>query len=595
MVKYRTIIILFFCITLTADHDIYSAAGKKGVSRHRPAKSHRVNRKKETPRQPDPALEWGDCGGNSIAGIFNNNITSTRIAPVKGDIADVAVRGEKLYVLVKNFNLVSDAIFTIRKQTGRIETIWGIGRLGAEAIACDDRFIWILSRSERYFIRKLTMAGKSAGAIGISSFPEGSFRGLSVSGGVLSFAVRRGNGSGLFIFDPKTRGLKEIGSYRGEIGGVASHQGFVLAYLNEFDAYSDHWLLAFDNSGELKRKMRFVDAVPDALTGDGKDLYCMIQGKDGATVFPVAVLMDRSLVLAAPTVRTITMTIPVTGTGSIPCSVDLWVPYPIHRRFQNVRRVSLDPKPAEITDDRFGNRWARVRFERVTGSVRAILTFDVITAAVAYTLEQGADLSTDDLAPESAFLGETSAFDISHFIIKSHSTRIDGNGSCLSRVLAIRDYVNETIRFTAYCDRWMKASDYLFRGRGDAYGQTLGFAALSRFMGIPARAAGGLIIDASTEEGERDPVATWNQVYMPGPGWVDIGIGRDYGEARDVVAGKPAGYCVMFEGDFDCSDYRNAFAEAGWTLAYRLTCSEKNHGADISVGTVRVAAKVPEK
>ena len=51
----------------------------------------------------------------------------------------------------------------------------------------------------------------------------------------------------------------------------------------------------------------------------------------------------------------------------------------------------------------------------------------------------------------------------------------------------------------------------------------------------------------------------------------------------------------MFEGDFDCSDYRNAFAEAGWTLAYRLTCSEKNHGADISVGTVRVAAKVPEK
>ena len=243
MVRPRVLIILFVLLSILADQGLYSKTHKKSVSRPRYAKSRHIKQKKEAPRPPDPALEWNNCGENSLLRFFNNDITSTRIAPVKGDLADVAVHGEYLYALVKNFNLVSDAIFTIKKKTGKIESIWGIGRLGAEAITCDDRFIWIISRSEKYFIRKLTLSGKTAGETGIRSLPEGEIRGLARAGDLLFFAVRRDEGSGLFLFNPSNRRLKKIGSYRGMIGGVAAYRGGIIAYLNEFDMYSDHWLL----------------------------------------------------------------------------------------------------------------------------------------------------------------------------------------------------------------------------------------------------------------------------------------------------------------------------------------------------------------
>lgn len=587
MLRARAVILFCILLTFLADQGLLSKTRKKGVSRARYSSARHVKHKKEAPRPPDPALEWTDSGGNRLAGFFGNDITSTRIAPVKGDIVDLAVRGDVLYVLVNNFNLVSDAIFSIDRHTGRIQTIWGIGRLGAEAITCDDRHIWIISRSEKYFIRKLTFSGKTAGSVGIRSLPEGAIRGLACAGDVLTFAVRRGDGSALFQFNPSGRRLKEIGSYRGMIGGVASCQGGIVAYLNEFDRYAEHWLLMFDPSGVMKKKLRFVDTGPVALAGDGKRIYCMVNGQGGAVVSPVAILEDRNLVLAGPAVRRITVTIPVTGRNSSPYNADLWVPYPSNRRFQNVRQISIDPAPREITEDRFGNRWARLRFDRATGSVRAVLRFDIITAAAAQTVgAEGDFVPGGESGPAPP--GETSVFDISHYVVKSHSSNIVAGGTCLSRVLAVRDYVNDAIRFTAYGDRWVKASDYLFRGRGDAYGQTVGFTALSRVLGIPARAAGGLAIGQTGREDGQEPTATWNQVYMPGTGWVDIGLGRDYDRAKESFAVISNGYCVMFEGDFDVSDYRSVFAEAEWSRVCRWSGTDPGGGADVVTGPVSI-------
>ena len=556
------------------------------------SKSRHVRIKKEKPKPPDPALEWRECGDNCIARLFNNDITGTEIAPVKGELRDIAVKGEYLYLLVKNFNLVADAIFTIRRDSGRIQSIWGIGRLGAEAMTCDGQYLWILSRSEKYFVRKLTLSGQAAGNIPIRPVPSGSIRGLACIGDSLAFSARFEKESCLYLLNRKNRVMTKIGSYRGVINAVTFFQGDILVSISEFDTYSDRWLMLVSPAGVTKKKMCFINAVPAALAGDGKNLYFMEKRRRGAYVSPLAVLAEKDIVLASPSVQRIEVVFPLTGMNSNSFNADLWVPYPANRRYQNVRQISIEPKPLEIKGDRFGNRWARVRWERAVGSVSAVLKFDVITAAAAQTIERSGTPGAGGVIPDevkSASCGETSAFDISNYVVKSHSTRIDPNGTWLSRILAIRDYVNGAIRFSAYGDRWVKASEYLFYGRGDAYGQTLGFAAISRYMGIPARAAGGLILAGSAGEGS-NPCVAWNQAYVPGTGWIDIGIGRDYGHTHENFACSPNRHFITFEGDFDTSDYSSVFTESDWTRACRWSSVNGLKKADVAQGPIQIKA-----
>jgi hypothetical protein len=568
---------------------LYSKTAKPKY-RPRHSQSRHVKIKKEKPKPADPALEWKDCGDNCIVRLFNNDITGTRIAPIKGNLRDIAVKGEYIYLLVKNFNLVADAIFTIRRESGRIESIWGIGRLGAEAMACDGQFIWVLSRSEKYFLRKLTFSGRAAGDISIKSIPAGAIHGLACVGDGLVFSVHSVNESSLYLFNRQNKSLKKIGSYSGMIHAVTFFQDFLLVYLNEFDAYTDHWLMLISPAGVLKKKMSFINTTPAALASEGKNIYFMEKRQGGAFVSALAVMVEKNTVLASPVVQRIEAVFPVTGRDSNQFNADLWVPYPMNRRFQNIRQVSIEPKPMEIITDRFGNRWARVRWERAEGSVRAVLKFDIITTAAAQTIErsEAPDAGAIPEDVKSVSCGETSVFDISSYVVKSHSTRIDPNGSWLSRILAIRDYVNSAIRFSAYGDRWGKASDYLFHGHGDAFGQTLGFAALSRYMGIPARAAGGLLLGGSMKERESNRSAAWNQVYVPGSGWIDIGIGRDYSRAHENFAFFPNRYFITFEGDFDTSDYTSVFTELDWTRACRWSSVDGLKKADVAPGAIQI-------
>ena len=590
MVRPRAIIIFSIIFSLLISEGLFSRTAKQ---KYRPkySKARHVRVKKAKPKPPDPALEWKECGDNCLARLFNNDITGTGIAPVKGELRDIAVRGEYLYLLVKNFNLVADAIFTIQRNSGRIQSIWGIGRLGAEAMTCDGKYLWILSRSEKYFVRKLTLSGHAAGDISINAVPAGSIRGLACAGDNLVFSARFENESCLYLFNRQNRVLKKIGSYSGTIHAVTFFQGNILAYVNEFDAYSDHWLMIISPEGVLKKKMCFINTVPAALTSDEKNIYFMEKRQRGAFVSPLAVMGEKNIVLASPSVQRIEVVFQVTGRNPNRFNADLWVPYPVNRKYQNVRQISIEPKPMEISDDRFGNRWARVRWEHAAGSVRAVLKFDIITVAAAQTIERNEAPGTvipDDV--KSASCRETSAFDISSYVVKSHSTRIEANGSWLFRILAIRDYVNGAIRFSAYGDRWGQASKYLFHGRGDAYGQTLGFAALSRYLGIPARAAGGLLLDGTATAQVLDGSATWNQVYAPGTGWIDIGIGRDYGHTRENFAFRPSRYFVTFEGDYDTSDYSSVFTETEWRWACRWSSIDEHKKVDVVPAPVQIKA-----
>ncbi len=588
----RVIVILIVLISLFIDQGLLSKPAKKKY-RPRPARHRTARIVKEKPKPPDPALQWKDCGDYCLSRMFGNDVRSVRINPVTGEIRDIAIQGDYIYLLVKNFNLITDAIFIIRKSSGRIESIWGIGRQSAEGITCDGKFLWVISSSEKYFLRKLSLSGRGSGDIAIKSLPTGEIRGLACAGDNAFFTVRGDEETALYLFNRQSRILKKIGSYRGGISGVAFYRDHIIAGINEFDTYSGRWLLVMGPDGSLKKKLSFVNTDISSMTSDGMRVYFLEKRFPGARVAPMAVLMDGNMVLADPRIQRVELTFPVIGANANLFNADLWIPYPMNRKFQNVRAVAIEPRPLEIIQDRFGNRWARVRWERVSGSVKAVMKFDIITAAVAYTIEPRRPFDPAGIPADvrKSFLGETGVFDLSSYIIKSHSSRIESEGPFLARVLAIRDYVNGAIRFSGYGDRWVKASDYLFRGRGDAFGQTVGFAAVSRFLGIPARAAGGIFLDGAPKERESDYSIPWNQVYLPGSGWVDIGIGRDYDHGREQFACRPGRYFVTMEGDFDTVDYATVFTEKEWARACRWSSVDKNRQADVSPGAIQVKAQ----
>ncbi len=585
----RVFILCCVVIALLARDGLLSKTAKGRPAKARYKRSVHASHKSRA-KAPDPALSWTDCGDNCIARLFHDDLTAVNIAPVTGEIADFAVRGNYFYLLVKNFNLITDAIFTIRKDTGRIEAIWGIGRHDALAITCDGENLWIASRSEKYFFRKLSMSGRRSGDVGLKKIPEGDMRGIAATPDYIAFSMRSGEETSIFLFNRHTWAVSKMGSYRGMIGDLAYHQGLLTAYYNEFDSYGTHWILLIDPPRGIVKKMRFVDHEPAAIASDGVHAFLMEKRDHGVRVRPFAVAAARNLVVADPAIRRVSITFPVCGQNANPFAADLWVPYPANRRLQNIRRVSLKPKEREISTDRFGNRWARVRWDHATGSVSAEMTFDIMTAAAAFTIDRDYRLKGDDLPAEvrAVSLGETSAFDLSSDIIKTCSSQIGAANTYLEQLLALRNYVNDTIRFTIYDDRWARASEYFTRGRGDAFGQTVGFAALSRSLGVPTRAAGGILIDdGSKQEGGRD---TWNQVYLPEAGWIDIGIGRDYGREREQFAARHNRYFITFEGDYDARDYSRVFAEKEWSRVLRWSSVDKKRAADVVPGPITVRA-----
>ena len=591
----RRVWIALIAVVLVSIHQTPTLAVRRGGSVPKAAqRSGRVDAPK--PKLIDPELKLKDCADSCLKDLFHGNYRSIKLPSVKGEFRDASVIGNKIFLLVKNFNLISDAIFTIRSDNGKIQSIWGIGKHDAQSMACDGSLLWILSKSNRYFLRKLTLDGKPAGDVTCLVLPEGTYRGLTIAGGSMFFVACQSDGSRIYRFNPSTCGIAEIYASHGGIHAMAFREGFIIAYLREFDTYAEDWLLVLDANGALKNKIRFVERMPLSFSSDGRRLYMLEQHNSEARLLPIAIVNNTGSVLADPRLNRVEITYNVTGRAGRRFSGTLWMPYPMNRQYQNVRRVSISPQPREITVDRYGNRWAAVQWEHASGTVKAVLTFDVLTAARAETIRRGIALNEAEVPDtiRETSCRETEAFNLSHYVVKSHATRLIPEGPWLSRVLAIRDYVNAAVRHSYFDDRWGKASDYLYKGRGDDYGHTVAFIALARRMGMPARAVGGIMLDRERREFSPLDGESWSQVYLPGTGWIDLGFPRGDGDVRMRFSSRPSRCVVLFEGDFDRCDYANVFAEKGWLGVLRSSIGADGV-PDAELRSIQLATHVLEE
>ena len=593
MMRIRDTIVLFFVISLFFHASLLSKPATPQYVKLKQATSKSYKPRSSLQKPEDPELGWKDCGDCCLRGIFGNTMTNISIPFIKGFIKDIALQGEHLYLLVQDFNLITDAIFVIKRDSGGIKAIWGIGKHNAQAITSDGKSLWVLSRSNKYFLRRLSLLGKGIGDISLKSMPEGAVNGLTSANGNLIFSIHSGDSSDIYLFDPLKRFLKKIRSFHGRIHAVTFFQNNIVAYLNEFDTYWNHWLLIIDIKEGLKKKMCFVNANPAGFTSDLKNIYMLERRDAGAFVYPIVYLIDRNTVLSNPHIRRIEINFPLISGNSNPYNADLWIPYPIDRNFQNIRKVAVEPRPRDIVQDKYGNRWAHIRWERAASSVKAILKFDILTSDVAYTIDRDCPASGNTIPAyiQSAFLVETYNFDTSSYIIKSHSTRIDMKGSLLSRILAIRNYIGGAVLYSGHKEGWSRASEYLYKGRGNSYGSTLSFAAIARFLGIPARAAGGVLLDEPEAYNAENDLA-WSQVYFPGFGWIDIGTGSDKPtRAAEYIAYRSNRYFIAFEGDFEKADYTTVFAETDWRGVCKWSSVDKNRKAGIEFGRIVVKAQ----
>lgn len=87
--------------------------------------------------------------------------------------------------------------------------------------------------------------------------------------------------------------------------------------------------------------------------------------------------------------------------------------------------------------------------------------------------------------------------------------------------------------------------------------------------GIPTRAIGGINIFTSHGGSDTEPSHTWNQVFVPNIGWVDIDAVADdddkAGEHRYKYVGVRRNvYFITFEGAYDRRNYVDQFIQRSW-------------------------------
>jgi len=532
--------------------------------------------------------------------LFGGDLGSVQIAPVaNGLVTSLAIRGESAYVLAQRSRPASDVILKVNRKTGKTEAVWPVAGSGAAAICSDGDSLWVLSRSRSRFLRKLSAAGKLRRTIRLRSDVRGTLYGLAVAGDAFFFSLSAGGKSAVYKYLPLFSKMERLFSVDERVYSLVVRDKKLYAYQRRFDTYAEHWLHVFDLGTRKLKKLRFLNVTARGLATDGRTMYVLGRRGNAGVISPFAVLEKEKTIVGQPVARRVSLSFPFTSANRNPYTLHLWIPYPMNRAFQNVANVVIVPKPREITTDKFGNRWAHIHWNTVTGDRKATVSFELVTACVAYTLDKAYVLEPADIPAKilASFTSETYCFDYSHPAVKKAVPRVRASAALVSNVLAVRDYVNDALDVKGPSGRSEKASIYLSRGEGRCYGHTVAFAALARRSGIPATAVGGINVAGETQEDKAPrPLSghTWNRVYVPGAGWVDVDSQRDDGKngrhGYRYVGFRSNEYFITFVGDYDRRNYKDIFAERSWFQCARWFC-DRARMADVRRGDVQVTAE----
>lgn len=212
---------------------------------------------------------------------------------------------------------------------------------------------------------------------------------------------------------------------------------------------------------------------------------------------------------------------------------------------QQIKSLTFEPQPAEIREDRFGQKIAFFHFPEIQAGVKKTVqwTADAVLWAIRYTPAEGADGDQRPIPEQllAEFTNDDRVIGLELPEIKRAAEQAaNGTDGMLSLVTQLRDYVMSRVKYVRD-NRWDPAVTVLEKGQGSCSEYSYLFTALARANGVPVRFVGATAYrppEAGNNDGnEGDGSGSgiyedrvfhrWVEVYVPPYGWLPIDVNRD--------------------------------------------------------------------
>jgi len=526
---------------------------------------------------------WAASAAPSLREDFGSDPRS-RTVTAKGKAMDVARTADAFWILVQGEE--GDRLIELAAQERKVRKRHKLKGGGAAGVVATPEGLWVLARNGKRSLRLLDTKGAVQRTVK-ASFPAGKLYGLAWDGERFYTSAYAEKRSTIYSFDATAKRFERCFEVKGKVYALTWSAGNLLAYRRGGSVYSKHWLYVAPGAKDPKR-MRFLEAETWGLCSYQDRPYLLERRPKGRARLSRFALRDKEgLVLGFAQRDRVEYGWTYSNANENAYDLDVWLPVPATRRFQEVEGVEFSPAPKARVRDAYGNEWAHFRFEGQSKGSTAKVEFVLMRVAAAQTLDAPARHSLDEAA-RALYTKPTKCFDYTHPSLSKGKRPKLKKGS-LRSLLALRNYVNDRLKVDGKSGPERTASDFLSKGVGRCYAHTLSFAAFARKDGLPSRAVGG--VKLPTKRGQRvvvdgDQVHTWNQVYLPAHGWAEIDA-----EADDDPQGKHSlgrfGYhankwFLTFEGNFDALDHKQVFTERTWIGTASWRSKDKKNKAQLT-------------
>ncbi|MGA2060449.1 MAG: transglutaminase family protein [Thermoguttaceae bacterium] len=595
---------------------------------------------------------WGQLPSNDdLTRLFKDTgrpVSYTELA--KGNPMDLAVGQNFYFVLIQSANQnQEDCVIVIDKKTGSPKTTWYLGRNGACAATLEGNTLWILSRNKAKFLRCYDLQGVLTKTIAADNIPSGKIYGLALAGEKLYFVVHNDNGdkSAVVEMDRQMQACRTIREISGWLPSLTWHRGKLWGWYSEkppilknvfaqlahwltrwysektgfitlknvFDLslrsftawYSDRpermcngeWLFSLDPAhAESFRLWRdFSVSFPlIGLDSDERILYGLVRRKNGFQIVPFGVWESPGLLIRAPITRQVTFGERFKEDSGNSFNLTFFLAQPENKPFQKVEQVQWRVCPTKILEDRWGNHWAQIELKEIKDQ-----EVSVSFVNTSWTVQFQEDLSQkfDPKKVPSEILRdytrETFCFDCSSERVQVLARKLPEASTWRNKIIGVENLMNHNLKCDGPSGPWVKASEILEKGVGRCYGHTVVFCALGRAAGLPIRAIGGIGIgqdqDNEFAPGTDLSCHTWNQVFIPGQGWVDFDAIADYYDLEARYPLQSAGWhrgdlWVTFSGDYDKADNEKVFTERDWFESINISSPDPARKVSVQNSTI---------
>ncbi len=512
-----------------------------------------------------------------------------------GHAMDIAAGPKEIYLLIQSAKRnEDDVIFRYDRRTGQPRGKMTVPRCYASGITTDRTGIYVMGRWQAKFLQQFTYDGRLIKTHRRPRTLSGKMYGLAKSGDNFYIAVYKDKRTTITAVTDRCRTTRPLITAPGKLRSLACKEGELFYYAIGLNTYARHWLHTVGLKDRRRRAFRFIPCYAMSLCFDGPNMLFMRQRRGGASVFAVHITAKRGIVVGNPHTRHVRIERKIDNRNANPYQIDFWFALPFSRDHQDVRDLKISPRPLGIVTDAYGNRWAHIQGKNLKS---VTLDFKILLAQTAYTLPVQRRFRASGV-PKKVFaqnIRETACFDLSSDDVKALGKGLNPNESYVKFLLAARERVNRKLSVTGPSGPERKASLFLKKGEGRCYAHTLAYAALLRSMGRPARAIGGIQILTDRERAEDTGVHTWNQVYIPDLGWVDIDTQLDDKksgkDAYNYMGSRSPGYAVTFIGAYEKADRKRYFAMRGWYNTYSWRSLDRQHRAKVRVGRMRIRSR----